>query len=71
MRNLGWIITLAVGAVVTLMLSGFGEDAPFRIQMGILTAVLGLAAVVLLLLLRCATFYSGRFLKQRNQSWHS
>ncbi|MGN6486611.1 MAG: cbb3-type cytochrome c oxidase subunit I, partial [Devosia sp.] len=48
MRNLGWIITLALGALFTLVLAGLGQDAPFRIHMGIVTAVLGLGAVLLL-----------------------
>ena len=48
MRNLGWVITLAAGAFFTLMLSAFGQDAPFKTHMGLMTAVLGIAAVVLL-----------------------
>jgi cytochrome c oxidase cbb3-type subunit 1 len=48
LRNLGWIITLAAGALFTLVLAGLGQDAPFRIHMGIVTAVLGLGAIVLL-----------------------
>ncbi len=48
MRNSGWIITLAAGALFTLVLSGLGQDALFRIHMGIITVALGLAAVVVM-----------------------
>jgi len=48
LRNLGWIITLAAGALFTLVLSGLGQDALFRTHMGIVTVALGLGAVVLM-----------------------
>ena len=48
MRNSGWIIILAAGALLTLVLSGLGQDALFRIHMGIVTVALGLGAVVLM-----------------------
>ena len=48
MRNLGWIITLAAGALFTLVLSGLGQDALFRTHMGIVAAALGIGAIVLM-----------------------
>ena len=48
MRYTGWIITLAAGALFTLMLSAFGQDAPFRIHFGLITGVLALGAIVLM-----------------------
>lgn len=48
MQNLPWIITLVGGAFFTLVLSGLGQDAAFSAHMGIIAAVLGLGAVILL-----------------------
>jgi len=46
-RHLNWFIVLLVGAFVTFVLSGLGQDALFRIHMGLITVVLGLAALVI------------------------
>jgi cytochrome c oxidase cbb3-type subunit 1 len=48
LRHSGWVLALAIGAFFALCLSGLAQDAPFRIHMGILTAVLGLGALLLL-----------------------
>ena len=48
MRYLGWFITLAAGAFFTLVLSAFAQDDLFRTHMGLTTAVLGLAAIIVL-----------------------
>ncbi|MBN9315229.1 MAG: cytochrome-c oxidase, cbb3-type subunit I [Devosia sp.] len=47
-QNLPWVIVLGAGAFFTLVLSGLGQDAAFSAHMGIMAAVLGLGAIVLL-----------------------
>jgi cytochrome c oxidase cbb3-type subunit 1 len=46
--NKGWIIGLGGGTLAAALLSGLAVDAPFRLHMGILTLVLGLATLVTL-----------------------
>ena len=46
--NKGWIIGLGGGTLLAALLSGLAVDAPFRLHMGILTLVLGLATLVTL-----------------------
>ena len=46
--NKGWIIGLGGGTLAAALLSGLAVDAPFRLHMGILTLVLGLATLVAL-----------------------
>ena len=41
-----WIIGLAAGTLVAVALSGLAVDDPFRVHMGILSLVLGLATIV-------------------------
>ncbi|HQZ13594.1 MAG TPA: cbb3-type cytochrome c oxidase subunit I, partial [Devosia sp.] len=41
-----WFIALFAGALVCFSLAGLAVDAPFRAHMGILTVVLGIAAIV-------------------------
>jgi cytochrome c oxidase cbb3-type subunit 1 len=48
LRNIGWIITLAGAAFVTLLLSAFGQDLPFKTHMGLMTAVFAIATIVLM-----------------------
>ena len=59
MRNVGWIIGLAAGAFVALLLSAFGQDSLFRIHMGLVTAVLALGAVILMRLPQVARVPAG------------
>ena len=46
--NKGWIIGLGGGTLLAALLSGLAVDAPFRLHMGILTLVLGLATLTAL-----------------------
>jgi cytochrome c oxidase cbb3-type subunit 1 len=48
LRYLGWTIALAVGAFFTLVLAGLSADAPFRTHMGLISAALGVATVLVM-----------------------
>ena len=45
-RHLNWFIVLVAGAFLTFALSALGQDALFRTHMGLMTFVLGIAAIV-------------------------
>jgi cytochrome c oxidase cbb3-type subunit I len=48
LRFPGWTIVLAVSTFLALALSGLAQDAAFRVHMGLLTFVLGLATIVVM-----------------------
>jgi len=45
-RYIGWVIGLGAGTLCAVMLAGLAVDDAFRIHMGILSVVLGLATIV-------------------------